>query len=317
MNECRTRSWRLEVFLVCALAALPYGAARAQMVDDGVMLPKGTLFAGQIYTHDDWSEYWEGALKRTNGNIGTLTTQSNHWFGNYALSDRLNVMASVPYVWTRASQGVLHGMQGVQDLTLAAKYSFWEVPASPMGSIKAIGVLSAGLPLTDYTPDFLPLSIGSAARRVTGRGTFTVQTRAGFFVDATTSYTWRAHVTLDRPYYFTMDQLFFTNEVSMPDIADLGVSSGYDKHGLKAQGMLTVQRTKGGGDIRRQDMPFVSNRMNFSKAGGLVMYEIPKTGGLAGLLSVAHTFEGRNVGLSTSMSAGLMYRIRLFSKVTP
>ena len=305
------------VCVVFAIAALWSAAARAQTVDDGIMLTKGTLVAGQVYSHDDWTEYWEGELKRSNGNIGTLTTQSNHWFGNYGVSDRLNVMGSVPYVWTRASQGVLHEMHGVQDLTLAGKYSFWEVPASPIGSIKAIAVLSAGLPLTDYSPDFQPLSIGSGAKRIAARGTFNVQTAPGWFVNATTSYTWRAHVTLDRPYYFTMGQLFFTDEVSMPDIADLGLSSGYNKNGLKAEGMLLVQRTKGGGDIRRQDMPFVSNRMNFSRAGGMVMYEIPKTGGLAGMVSVAHTFEGRNVGLSTSISAGLMYRIGLFSQVNP
>jgi hypothetical protein len=81
-----------------SIAALWAGPARAQTVDDGIMLAKGTLFAGQVYTHDDWTDYWEGALKRSNGNIGTLTTQSNHWFGNYALTDRLNVIASLPYV---------------------------------------------------------------------------------------------------------------------------------------------------------------------------------------------------------------------------
>jgi hypothetical protein len=104
--------------------------------------------------------------------------------------------------------------------------------------------VSAGLPLTDYTPDFQPLSIGSAAKRLAARGTFNVQTAPGWFVNATTAYTSRAHVTLDRPYYFTMGQLFFTDEVSMPDIADVGVSSGYNKHGLMAQGQLAVQRTK-------------------------------------------------------------------------
>ena len=156
-----------------------------------------------------------------------------------------------------------------------------------------------------------------AAQRVTARGTFNVQTVPGWFVNATTGYTWRAHVTLDRPYYFTMNQLFFTDEVSMPDIADLGVSSGYNKHGLMAHATLSVQRTKGGGDIRRQDMPFVSNRMNYSRGGGLVMYEIPKLGGLTGMFSYLYTFEGRNVGQSTTMSTGLLYRLRLFSRVNP
>jgi hypothetical protein len=305
------------VCVLFSVAALWSETARAQTVDDGIMLAKGTLFAGQVYTHDDWTDYWEGALKRSNANIGTLTTQSNHWFGNYGLTNRLNVIASLPYVWTRASQGVLHEMHGVQDLALAGKYSFWEVPNSPMGSIKAIGVLAGALPLSDYTPDFQPLSIGSASTRVTGRAVFTVQTASGVFVDATTAYTWRAHVTLDRPYYFTMGQLFFTDEVSMPDIADVGVTAGYNKHGLKAQAMLTTQRTRGGGDIRRQDMPFVSNRMNFSKGGGLVMYEIPKLGGVSGMFSYLYTLEGRNVGQSTTMSAGLLYRVRLFSGVNP
>jgi hypothetical protein len=316
MTHARARRGAL-CGVLFSLAVLAAGNARAQTVDDGIMLAKGTLFAGQVYTHDDWDEYWEGALKRSNGNIGTLTTQSNHWFGNYALTSRLNVIATLPYVWTRASQGVLHEMHGVQDLTLAGKYSVWEVPDSPFGSIKAIGVLSGALPLTDYTPDFLPLSIGSGSKRVTARAVFTAQTASGVFVDVATAYTWRAHVTLDRPYYFTMDQLFFTDEVPMPRVADVGVASGYNKHGLKAQGMLTMQRTRGGGDIRRQDAPFVSNRMNFSRAGGLLMYEIPKLGGLAGLFSYAYTFEGRNVGQSTTMSVGLMYRVRLSSRVTP
>ena len=33
------------------------------------------LLTGSVYSHDSWDEYWEGALKRTNGNIGRITTQ--------------------------------------------------------------------------------------------------------------------------------------------------------------------------------------------------------------------------------------------------
>ena len=49
-------------------------------------------------------------------------------------------------------------------------------------------------------------------------------------------------------------------------------SAGYLKGGLMTTGSFSQQRTQGGGDIRRQDMPFVSNRMNFSKVGGMVMF---------------------------------------------
>ena len=70
---------------------------------------------------------------------------------------------------------------------------------------------------------------------------------------------------------------------------------------------FSQQRTTGGGDIRRQDMPFVSNRMNFSKVGGMVMYPIPKLQGLAVQLSYAYTLNGRNVGQATTFTAGLLY----------
>ena len=108
----------------------------AQTIDDGIMMGKRSLFAGYVYTHDSWNLYWEGALKRDNENIGTITTQSNLLFGNYGVTDRLNVIAAAPYVWTRASQGVLSGMEGVQDITLAAKYSLIEKPSMKLGSVR-------------------------------------------------------------------------------------------------------------------------------------------------------------------------------------
>ena len=80
------------------------------------------LLTGNIYTHESWDDYWEGPLKRTNDNIGRITTRTNAWWANYGVSERLNIIGQVPYVWTHASQGYLHDIQGVQDLTLAAKY---------------------------------------------------------------------------------------------------------------------------------------------------------------------------------------------------
>jgi hypothetical protein len=281
----------------------------AQTVDDGIMIRKNYLFSGTVYTHDSWSDYWEGALKRDNGNIGTVTTQTTTWSANYGLTDRLNLIAAVPYVWTSASQGVLHGMKGFQDITVAAKYSFLEREISKFGHLRAIAVLAGGIPLTSYTPDFQPLSIGLASKRIGGRFTLNFQSRPGWFLSGSTAYTWRGNVKLDRPYYFTENQLFLTNEVQMPNVFDYTVSAGYRKHGLMAPFTFTQQRTQGGGDIRRQDMPFVSNRMNFSRIGGMVMYELPflRPRSLAPMFSFNYILDGRNVGQSKTFSIGLMY----------
>ena len=294
-------------WLLFVLLAAP---AAAQTIDDGIMLEKRGLLTGNVYSHDTWDEYWEGSLKRNNGNIGELTTRTNVWVANYGLTRRLNLIAMVPHVRTRASRGVLHDQRGFQDLTVAAKYSFLEQSATPVGTVRGIAVVSAGIPMTDYTPDFYPLSIGSHCKRLAGRGTLHVQTDPGFFVSGSGAYTLRSSVTLDRPYYFTEDRLFLTDDVNMPNVFDYVVTGGFMKRRLMAALMFSQQRTLGGGDIRRQDMPFVSNRMNFSKVGGMVMAPLPKLENLVVQLGYAYTIDGRNVGQSSSLTAGLLFQFR-------
>ena len=58
-------------------------------------------------------------------------------------------------------------------------------------------------------------------------------------------------------------------------------------------------------------MPFVSNRMNFSKVGGMAM--IPVIAGLEVQGSVTYTLEGRNVGQATTVTGGLLYRFNRFN----
>jgi hypothetical protein len=303
------RAFTLLLFIASSSVSL-----RAQTIDDGIMMSKGALFAGDLFTHDSWDQYWEGALKRNNGNIGQLTTRTNSWFGNYGLSDRLNIIGTVPYVWTQASQGVLHGMQGVQDITLAGKYRLLERPSSKVGLVRAIAVVSAALPVTDYTPDFYPLSIGSASKRVSGRFTVNLQSDPGWYVNGSMGHTWRGAVTLDRPYYYTDGQFFMTDEVAMPRVFDYVLSGGYLKRGLMVTGAFSQQRTQGGGDIRRQDMPFVSNRMNLSRVSGMVLYPIPKLRDLSFQFSYAHTIDGRNVGQVTTITTGLVYRFHFLGR---
>ena len=294
------------LFALALVASIPV-TSRAQTIHDGIMLSKGQLFTGGLYMRESWDEYWEGSLKRENENIGTVTTEVNTWYANYGITDRLNVIGAVPYVWTRASQGVLHGIDGVQDLTLAAKFNALERSSTNAGALRAIGVLSMSIPLTNYNPELPPLSIGSGSTRVSPRGTLNYQTGAGLYFNGSTAYTWRRPVTLDRPYFYTDEEFVMSDEVDMPGVFDYVVSAGYAKRGRMAVATFSQQRTAGGGDIRRQDMPFVSNRMNFSKVGGMGMFPIPKLQGLAVELSYAYTLNGRNVGQATTFTTGLLY----------
>ena len=96
--------------------------APAQTLEDAEFLKPRELNAGVMFGSDSWDEYWEGTLRRSNGNVGTVTTRSVAAHVGYGVNTRLTVLAALPYVWTEASQGVLHGMSGTQDLTLLAKY---------------------------------------------------------------------------------------------------------------------------------------------------------------------------------------------------
>jgi hypothetical protein len=296
--------------LALAALALASASAHAQTLDDGLMMPRTVLCTGFVYGHDRWSDYWEGTLERDNGNIGTVKTESIAWMGTYGLRDDLNLIAMVPYVRTRASAGVLHGQKGVQDLTVGAKYRVFSKPVSlGAGRLDGFAVASYGRPLTDYNPDFLPLSIGLHSQRLSGRGTLYYRASSGWFGEATAAYTWRGRVTLDRISYFTNGEMFMSNEVSMPDVFDYAVRAGFHRGRFRFPVTFTQQVTRGGGDIRRQDMPFVSNKMDASRVVVRAEYDLPKLTGLSLKLDAARTVAGRNVSKSTTFMGGLMYTL--------
>ena len=295
-------------FALTALAAtlLPATPLAAQTLDDAVFMSKREVCASLFLKRDSWSQYWEGSLKRSNGNIGTLTTTEVSYMGAYGITDRFTVMASLPYVRTNASAGVLQGQRGVQDLTVSAKYKLLTTPLTTAGTLKVLAVAGVGTPVSDYTPDFLPMSIGASSKRVIGRGTLQFMSHKGWYVNGSAGYTWRSNVTLSRPAYYTNGQLTLSDQVRMPDVTDYVVALGYDRRGLNITIPFTSQRTLGGGDIRRQDMPFVSNRMNLSKVEARVQFQIPKVNIASLRVEASHVLDGRNVGQSTGFSLGLI-----------
>ena len=193
-----------------------------------------------------------------------------------ASSNRLNVIGMVPYVWTRGQPGRpprdprLPGpdARGEMELGREARHGGRRV-AGRRGPVR--GNSSHGL-----QPELLPFRSAMGSTRVSWRGTVNFQSNPGWYLNGSTAFTWRPEVGLDRPYFFTDDEFVMSDEVDMPNVFDYVVSAGYMKNGLMTAVSFSQQRTFGGGDNRRQDMPFLSNRMDFFRAGAMVMYPIPK-----------------------------------------
>ena len=152
----------------------------AQTIDDGIMLARHDLLTGNLYSHESWDQYWEGTLKRVNGNIGTVTTQTNIWSANYGVTDRLNVIAHGAVRVDPRQPGCAPRHPGLPGHHAGGEVQlFREAVDERSASLRAIAVVSAGIPLTDYNPELPPLSIGSGSTRVSGRVTLNVPVQSG------------------------------------------------------------------------------------------------------------------------------------------
>lgn len=289
-------------------AALLCAAPLQAQVDEGMMIPRRAVAAGVMATHEQWDRYWEGTLLRGNENIGTLTTRGAALVAGYGVTDRLSVLATLPYVRTRASGGTLRAMRGVQDVTVAARYRLLSAPLAG-GTASAVAAASVGIPAGGYSPDFLPLSIGVASRRISARGTASFRARGGWLLNASAAHGWRGRVKLDRDSYYTGGRLHLGDEVALPDVFEYTLGTGYRAGRIHLPLSVTRQRTLGGSDIRRQDMPFVANRMDFVRLDAGAGYALPRTN-LTLTAGAGHVLRGRNVGQATRFTAGLLYMPR-------
>ena len=274
-----------------------------------IMMGKKQWCNGITYMHSSWKEYWEGTTKRENKNLGTVTTQSAMFMSNYGITDKLNVLASVPYVWTNASAGTLHGLNGFQDIELAAKYEFYSLKSGKKGMINFIGLLGFSTPLQNYENDFLPMSIGLGSTNLSGRLTVDYQ-RDIFFATISSAYVFRSDVTIDRTSYYT-DDIHYTNKVDMPNQLYSNLFVGIRKSNLTVQATLMNMYTFGGFDIRKNDMPFASNQMNLTTLGAHIKYFLPFVTNLELIGGADFAIAGRNMGQSQTYSAGLYYIISL------
>ena len=280
------------------------GSASAQTDMDAIMMNKKQFCQGLNYDYSSWDHYWEGTFKRDNQNLGTVSRQSVMYMGAYGITNKLNVLASVPYVWTKASAGTLHGVDGIQDLSVFVK---WKPVTMTFGknhfSLFTIGGFST--PLSNYVIDYLPLSIGLGSTNLTARGMIDYR-RGNFTVTGYAAYTWRSNVTIDMPAYFDTEK-HNTDEVEMPNVSYYQLRAGYRGHYLIAEALLTNMTTLGGFDITKNNMPFPSNKMNATTVGGYVKYTFKKMTELSVLGSANFTIAGRNVGQSTAFNAGVFY----------
>ncbi|MEP7321928.1 MAG: transporter [Saprospiraceae bacterium] len=285
------------LFIICAFTSI---RSYAQTPSDAIYMKSGTICILGAYSQSSWDKYWENKLKRENFNIGTNTTTSYMVMAAMGLATNLNLIAGLPYIQTKNSAGNLLGQKGIQDFSATLKYRLYR-----QSGVSLSAALGASVPVGNYVPDFLPMSIGLHSVSATGRIIFNYQHKTGLYLTLHGGYTGRSDVTVDRDAYLAYDQVFNTRKVAIPNTTDGGINIGYLKHGIQAMVFLEKFDCLGGDDIRRNDMPFPTNDMNGTDVGGYIKYQ-PSHFGVN--LRYAHVIQGHNIGESTSISAGILYQ---------
>ena len=272
--------------------------AQSQTFTDGILMPKKSICAGVMFTQDAFKDYWEGTTKRENLNMGTMTFQGIGVMANYGILDNLNVIAMLPYVTTKASAGVLSGWSGVQDLTFGLKYNVLK-----KDNLDVIATVGGSVPMTNYLAAN-PLAIGNQSKTLFGRAIVHYLNQNGLTFTAQGAYILRSNIKIDATNYYT-DRNINSNEVAMGDQFNASIRAGYYTFRSAFEGVFEQITTFDGFDIRRNDMPFPSNKMEATRVGVMAHYRIEKLKDLQVVANVFYTINGRNVGQTLSTNLGL------------
>lgn len=305
LKTIQDKGWLLVTVLLSLTGT--FSKTYAQMPNDAIYMGKGTACLAVSYGHSSWDEYWENKLLRENLNIGTHTTQNAMAMLAVGATKNLNVIVALPYIWTQASAGNLKWQNGFQDASAWLKYRFVNVSGF---SLHAIG--GASIPVSNYIPDFLPMSIGLQCKTATGRLLASYKhSNTGLYATASGSYILRSKITIDRDAYQADDRVYNTNEVSVPNAFDFSGRIGYLKKSLQAEGFIEYGACASGDNIRRNDMPFPTNNMKSTVVGVYAKYQ-PKSIGVNARAS--YVTNGRNVGQSKAFMVGVLYQFRYAKK---
>jgi hypothetical protein len=302
---------RITIAILLLVSIASPGSVFAQTDIDAIMMEKNAFCVGPMYSYSSWKNYWEGTLKRENLNLGQVSTQMFGFMGNYGLTRKINLLFSAPYVKTKASAGTLHGMRGMQDLSLFVK---WRPIQKRIGDgrLSFFGIAGVSFPLSNYVADYLPLCVGLHSSTASARMMADYQ-QGNLFVTGSATYVLRDNIKIDRTSYYTTE-MHYSREVEMPDGANFNLQAGFRNQWLMAEVVLNNWTTLGGFDITRNNMPFPSNRMNATTAGVNLKYVLSALPELSIVAGGNTTIAGRNMGQATTVYGALFYVFNLSHK---
>ncbi|MCM0042845.1 MAG: transporter [Algoriphagus sp.] len=298
--------------LLCASLGI-ITIAHAQTPLDGLMMPKGEICIALQYEQVTWDRYWEGSTIRVNQNIGTFTRQMGMPMIVGGITDKVNVILSLPYVKTAASAGQMAGVQGIQDLGISVKALFLEKTIGK-GKLTGFSNLSYSTPASNYLSDYMPFSLGLGANELGIRAIGKYELDKGPYVRGSYAYLHRGTTEAEREYYYANGP-FYTSTMNVPDSfqSQLTLGSWLFNYRLRVEASLTTIRSASGDDIRTYCIPLPTNKVDFDRIEGFAQYYFKNNGrGLGLIASYQQVISGRNMGQFSGYGLGITYQFKAF-----
>ena len=303
-----------QLFLGLLVASLGFvRLSIAQTPLDGLMMPKGEICLAIVYENTTWDRYWEGSTIRVNQNIGTFTRQMGMPMIVGGITDKINVILSLPYLKTEASAGQLTGVQGIQDLGLSVKALLLEKSIGK-GKLTGFSNLSYSTPASNYLSDYMPFSLGFGANELGIRAILKYELDKGPYFRASYSYLHRGVTEAERDFYYT-DQAYYTAKMDVPNafLGQVTIGSWMFKKKLRVEASLTTIKSTSGDDIRVYSMPQPTNKVDFDRVEGFAQYYFNSNGRGFGLIaSYQKAISGRNMGQFSGYGLGITYQFKAF-----
>lgn len=284
----------------------------AQTPLDGLMMPKGDICVAVVYEDANWDKYWEGTYLRTNQNVGTFNRKMVMPMIVGGITDKINVIVSLPYVKTSASGGQMVGVDGLQDFSISLKAQLVDHTLGK-GKLKVFSNLSFSTPASNYLADYLPFSLGFGANELGLRAIGLYEMDKGPYFRISGAYLHRGATQAERDFYYE-DDAFYTSTMDVPDAlhAQASLGSWFFQKKLRVEASLTSLRCASGDDIRTYNSPQPTNKVDFDRVEGFAQYYFNNVKGLGVLAYYNHMFSGRNMGQFSGYGLGLTYQFNAF-----
>lgn len=286
--------------------------ASAQTSLDALMMPKGEICVAVLYEDAKWDRYWEGSFLRNNANVGTFSRKSVLPMLVGGITDKVNVIVSLPYVSTSATGGQMAGVDGIQDFGISLKAQLIERNFEK-SKLMLFSNLSFSTPASNYLSDYLPFSLGFGARELGIRAIGQYELEKGPYLRASASYLHRGTTEAERNFYY-QDGAFYTSIMDVPDAihAQIALGSWFLEKRLRIEASLTSLRCSSGDDIRVYNSPQPTNKVDFDRVEGFAQYYFKEIKGLGVIGYYNHLFSGRNMGQFSGYGLGLTYQFNAF-----